>query len=84
MGSRFAYRLDVRIPAMSTLRYQQRVLVNYVLAIFMTVIDGTMVNVALPTMARHFGAGIFVSWFVRDDDVAETQGLTPVVARSGA
>ena len=40
---------------MSTLRYQQQVLVIYVLAIFMTVIDGTMVNVALPTMARDFG-----------------------------
>ncbi len=27
--------------------------------------------------------GIFVSWLVRDDDVAETRGLTPVPARSG-
>jgi EmrB/QacA subfamily drug resistance transporter len=40
---------------MSTLRYQQQVLVIYVLAIFVTVIDGTMVNVALPTMASDFG-----------------------------
>ncbi len=27
--------------------------------------------------------GIFVSWLVRDDDVAETRGLEPVPARSG-
>lgn len=31
------------------------VLIVYIVAIFMTVIDGTMVNVALPTMARDFG-----------------------------
>lgn len=30
-------------------------LVIYIVAIFMTVIDGTMVNVALPTIARDFG-----------------------------
>jgi hypothetical protein len=27
--------------------------------------------------------GIVVSWFVRDDDVAETRGLVPVPAHSG-
>ena len=40
---------------MSKLPYERQVLVIYVFAIFMTVIDGTMVNVALPTMARDFG-----------------------------
>lgn len=35
--------------------YERKVLVIYILAIFMTVIDGTMVNVALPTMAKTFG-----------------------------
>lgn len=35
--------------------YERRVLVIYISAIFMTVIDGTMVNVALPTMAEQFG-----------------------------
>ncbi len=40
---------------LSTLQYQQQVLAIYVLAIFMTIIDGTMVNVALPTMADDFG-----------------------------
>ncbi len=62
-----AYRLDdapphdqtpagvALIPRLSTLRYQQQVLAIYVLAIFMTIIDGTMVNVALPTMADDFG-----------------------------
>ncbi|MEO6653087.1 MAG: DHA2 family efflux MFS transporter permease subunit [Ilumatobacteraceae bacterium] len=41
--------------------YEQQVLVIYIVAIFMTVIDGTMVNVALPTMAKDFG--------VRSNDV---------------
>ena len=27
----------------------------YILGLFMTIIDGTMVNVALPTMAKDFG-----------------------------
>lgn len=40
---------------MSRLPYERQVLVIYVFAIFMTVIDGTMVNVALPTMADEFG-----------------------------
>ena len=35
--------------------YERQVLAIYILAIFMTVIDGTMVNVALPTMADDFG-----------------------------
>ena len=40
---------------MSRLPYERQVLVIYVFAIFMTVIDGTMVNVALPAMADEFG-----------------------------
>lgn len=40
---------------MSKLPYERQVLVIYVFAIFMTVIDGTMVNVALPKMAEDFG-----------------------------
>ena len=40
---------------MSRLPYERQVLVIYVFAIFMTVIDGTMVNVALPAMAEDFG-----------------------------
>ena len=43
------------ISWMSRLPYERQVLVIYVFAIFMTVIDGTMVNVALPTMAEDFG-----------------------------
>lgn len=35
--------------------YERQVLIVYIVAIFMTVIDGTMVNVALPTMAEEFG-----------------------------
>ena len=34
--------------------YRTRVLVVYILAVFMTVMDGTMVNVALPTLAEDF------------------------------
>ncbi len=40
---------------MLELPYERQVLVIYIFAIFMTVIDGTMVNVALPTMAEDFG-----------------------------
>ncbi len=43
------------MPGISKLPYERQVLVVYVFAIFMTVIDGTMVNVALPTMAKDFG-----------------------------
>lgn len=37
------------------LSYERQILVVYILAVFITVIDGTMVNVALPTMADEFG-----------------------------
>lgn len=35
--------------------YERQVLTVYVIALFMTIIDGTMVNVALPTLAEQFG-----------------------------
>lgn len=35
--------------------YERQVLVVYIVALFMTIIDGTMVNVALPRMAEQFG-----------------------------
>ena len=35
--------------------YRTKVLFIYVFGLFMTVIDGTMVNVALPTLAEEFG-----------------------------
>ena len=35
--------------------YQSKVMTVYILGLFMTIIDGTMVNVALPTMAKDFG-----------------------------
>ena len=35
--------------------YQSKVMTVYILWLFMTIIDGTMVNVALPTMADDFG-----------------------------
>jgi EmrB/QacA subfamily drug resistance transporter len=41
-----------RIRAMP---YERQILVVYILAVFITVIDGTMVNVALPKMAADFG-----------------------------
>jgi EmrB/QacA subfamily drug resistance transporter len=37
------------------LPYERQILIVYILAVFITVIDGTMVNVALPTMADEFG-----------------------------
>jgi EmrB/QacA subfamily drug resistance transporter len=43
------------IARLLRLPYERQVLVIYIFAIFMTVIDGTMVNVALPTMADEFG-----------------------------
>lgn len=42
-------------PLLGRMAYERQVLVVYIVAIFMTVIDGTMVNVALPTMADEFG-----------------------------
>ena len=35
--------------------YPSKVMTVYIIALFMTIIDGTMVNVALPTMAEDFG-----------------------------
>ena len=35
--------------------YQSKVMTVYILGLFMTIIDGSMVNVALPTMAKDFG-----------------------------
>ncbi|MGA1051141.1 MAG: MDR family MFS transporter [Ilumatobacteraceae bacterium] len=43
------------IERLRAVPYERQVLVIYIVAIFMTVIDGTMVNVALPTMAADFG-----------------------------
>ncbi|MDX2378237.1 MAG: DHA2 family efflux MFS transporter permease subunit, partial [Acidimicrobiia bacterium] len=37
------------------MRYRNQVLAIYVIGVFMTVIDGTMVNVALPRLAEEFG-----------------------------
>ena len=37
--------------------YQSKVMTVYILGLFMTIIDGTMVNVALPRMAEDFGVG---------------------------
>jgi len=37
------------------MRYRSQVMVVYILALCMTIIDGTMVNVALPKMAEDFG-----------------------------
>jgi EmrB/QacA subfamily drug resistance transporter len=43
--------------------YQSKVMTVYILGLFMTIIDGTMVNVALPTMAEDFGvAPVDVEW----------------------
>jgi len=35
-------------------QYKYRVMVVYIVGLFMTIIDGTIVNVALPTLAREF------------------------------
>jgi EmrB/QacA subfamily drug resistance transporter len=51
------------IARMLDLPYERQVLVIYIFAIFMTVIDGTMVNVAIPTLANDFGvADSDVEW----------------------
>ena len=41
--------------ASGTMTYPARVMTVYIMGLFMTIIDGTMVNVALPTMAKDFG-----------------------------
>jgi EmrB/QacA subfamily drug resistance transporter len=43
--------------------YRYRVMVVYVVGLFMTIIDGTIVNVALPTLAREFDvASTDIEW----------------------
>jgi EmrB/QacA subfamily drug resistance transporter len=43
--------------------YPSKVMTVYILGLFMTIIDGTMVNVALPSMADDFGvAAVDVEW----------------------
>jgi EmrB/QacA subfamily drug resistance transporter len=43
--------------------YPSKVMTVYILGLFMTIIDGTMVNVALPSMAGDFGvAAVEVEW----------------------
>ncbi|MEP1126022.1 MAG: DHA2 family efflux MFS transporter permease subunit [Ilumatobacter sp.] len=37
------------------MEYKYRVMVVYIVGLFMTIIDGTIVNVALPTLAEEFG-----------------------------
>jgi EmrB/QacA subfamily drug resistance transporter len=37
------------------MQYRYRVMAVYIVGLFMTIIDGTVVNVALPTLAREFG-----------------------------
>lgn len=45
------------------MQYRSKVMAVYVLAAFMTVMDGTMVNVALPTLADDFGvASTEIEW----------------------
>jgi len=51
-----------RVPGMegvarrfALVTYPAKVMTVYILGLFMTIIDGTMVNVALPTMAKDFG-----------------------------
>jgi EmrB/QacA subfamily drug resistance transporter len=45
------------------MQYRSQLMVVYVMAVFMTVIDGTMVNVALPTLADEFGvASTDIEW----------------------
>jgi EmrB/QacA subfamily drug resistance transporter len=41
--------------AIGRVPYERQILIVYILAVFITVIDGTMVNVALPKMADDFG-----------------------------
>ncbi|MFN3257444.1 MAG: MDR family MFS transporter [Ilumatobacter sp.] len=36
------------------MQYRYRVMITYIVGLFMTIIDGTAVNVALPTLARDF------------------------------
>lgn len=43
------------IARIKALPYERQILIVYILAVFITVMDGTMVNVALPSMAHDFG-----------------------------
>ena len=53
------------IARLRRLPYRQQVMVAYVFAVFMTVIDSTMLNVALPDIAADFGvAATDAEWTV--------------------
>jgi EmrB/QacA subfamily drug resistance transporter len=45
------------------MQYRYRVMAVYIVGLFMTIIDGTIVNVALPTLAREFNvASTDIEW----------------------
>ncbi len=45
------------------MQYRYRVMTVYIVGLFMTIIDGTIVNVALPTLAEEFGvASTNIEW----------------------
>ena len=60
--------------------YRYRVMVVYIFGLFMTIIDGTIVNVALPTLAREFDVpSTDIEWVV----VVYVLSLAAVIPAAG-
>jgi EmrB/QacA subfamily drug resistance transporter len=62
------------------MEYRYRVMVVYIVGLFMTIIDGTIVNVALPTLAREFNvSSTDIEWV----SVAYLLALAAVIPAAG-
>ena len=62
------------------MQHRYRVMVVYILGLFMTIIDGTIVNVALPTLARDFEVpSTQIEWV----SIAYLLALAAVIPASG-
>jgi EmrB/QacA subfamily drug resistance transporter len=62
------------------MEYRYRVMVVYIVGLFMTIIDGTIVNVALPTLAREFGvSSTDIEWV----SVAYLLALAAIIPAAG-
>lgn len=71
------------IAAFRALPYQRQVLITYIAALFMTIMDGTMVNVALPTMSEQFGVAPADAEFVAVGYLLAVAGIIPAAGWLG-
>jgi len=62
------------------MEYRYRVMVVYIVGLFTTIIDGTVVNVAIPTLAREFGvSSTDIEWVA----IAYVLALASIIPAAG-